>query len=212
MNSKPFIGSIALFLSVVSILHAEESQNLLLNPGLEEGLKGWSAAVPGESRDDSLASISTENPHSGVNSVKLSIPQSIRYNITPSRLDDAYSQQPGDRFRIRAWVRAGSDFVQDPTTPGFYVRITMLNGLKADIPNGLLFFGLDGRASHKLSALDITTVPKTWTEITGVFEVPADAAAVYLNFFVNNGTGSIFIDDASIEKVPASTPLSPLEN
>jgi len=78
------------------------------------------------------------------------------------------------------------------------------------VPN--LHFGFNSQAAHNAGAFETSAVPDTWTKIAATFEVPPETARMNLDLFVDEGSGSIFIDDAALEKVSDSALLTPLLN
>ncbi|MEJ0001558.1 MAG: hypothetical protein WDO13_21945 [Verrucomicrobiota bacterium] len=53
-------------------------------------------------------------------------------------------------------------------------------------------------------------LPKTWTQVQAVIEIPAGVDAVGPSLFDWWTKGAIFVDDFSITKVDASAPVTPL--
>jgi len=88
-------------------------ENLLVNPGFEDGLEGWRPSLPpaAVSKNPTIA-VSADAAHSGAGGLVMTCNESVRYACTPSFLAGWGSPQPGDRFNISVWVRAGGDFVQ----------------------------------------------------------------------------------------------------
>ncbi len=191
-------------------LHAEE--NLLVNPGLEDDIEGWGIFLPEGSEDkDATMSVSPKAAHSGSNGMVMSCSESIRYAVSTRRKEGSKGS-PGERFRVSVWVRAGKDFVQNPKTPGFYIRVTLHSAPAVPVTSGHQHFGLGDFASRGRPPLGTPEVPKTWTKIEATFEVPEETTSMSVDLMVHEGSGDFYIDDFSLKKVPDSTPLTPLED
>ena len=207
-KSVALIPLLTLGLLTPPFLHAGE--NIVVNPGLEDDIEGWTLYVPDVAADkNATMSVSPEAAHSGSNGLVMSCPESIRYSVGP-RSKGGNKASPGERFRVSAWVRAGKEFVQNPKTPGFYIRVTLHSAPGVPVTGGHLYFGLDNHASRGEPRLGTTEVPKTWTRISAIFEVPEETTTMNLNLMVNDGAGDFYIDDLLLEKVPSTTPLTPL--
>ncbi len=68
--------------------------------------------------------------------------------------------------------------------------------------------GLPGMPKIQIAA----DLPTKWTKVEAVFEVPPEVGAVQLGrpeFYARRLTGSVFLDDISLARTDAGTPLSP---
>lgn len=209
------IPSLSVFtLILVPLISSSESmaaENLVANPGFEQGDKDWRLYMAKES-EDKEAKIETDTTvfHSGQSSLRLFSVKDARYSAGP-RVSIS-NVNAGDRFRVSVWVRAGDDFVQNKKTPGFYVRLTQFVDPGED-PIGVHYhFGLGNKVLLSASPAPLGTnrIPDTWQEVGGVVEVTKGAARIGLNIFVERGSGTVYIDDVSLVKVSADTPLSSL--
>ena len=56
--------------------------------------------------------------------------------------------------------------------------------------------------------LALTELPKQWTKLEGVIEVPAGVNIIGPSLFLEGISGTVYFDAVTIELVPAGTPLS----
>jgi len=195
--------------ATTSSLLAEE--NRITNPGFEDGTTSWSLFIGNENKEKDITFTPVKtSPHSGQQCLALSSQGSGRYGVTP-RLN-AQDFAPGEHYRISAWVRASDDFVQKPGSAGVYLRATLFSSPGKDAPGGHYFFALPATTLHAqpLALLGSSPVPKAWTQISSVFEIPEGAHLLSPMVFVDGGSGTLFVDDFSLDKVGPEVPLSPL--
>lgn len=154
--------------------------------------------------------VTGDAPHDGGLAAKLSSEGEARYGIV--NYPKGISYVGGDRYRVSAWVKAGDDFQVKSGTPGFEIRVSFFSnvGNFTDSAAGHFYLALGGQAAmgSGLANSSYEEVPKVWTKVEGVFEMPSDAAAMNVSLFVMKGSGSIFFDDVMLESVDKSTPLS----
>jgi Carbohydrate binding domain len=196
-----------LFLS----LHGAQAENAVQNPGFESDKEGWKLFVaPGSEGSEAVFDVATDNPHAGSSAAKLSAVSAIRYGIYPM---DMVSVEPGEHYRVTAWVRFGDDAELKSEAPAAYLRATLFESPKVDIsdPRGHMHIGLSGAMARndEVDKLKVTELPKGWTKIEGVIEIPPSVTLMGLTLFDQGVSGSIYWDDVAIEKVDASTPLAP---
>ncbi len=184
------------------------AQNLISNGDFELGTKGWAAFVPDDAKpNDCKVEVSGEDPHEG-QSLRLSCSGVSRFAATT--VIKGTEWVPGDRYRVSLWARAGEDFVRTPGTQGFMIRMGFFSDPVAWTPvAGGNFHLMTGNHTSVGSApAGGEDLPKAWTKMEGVFEIPADTAMVNAALFICKGTGSVYVDDLVLEKVDATTPLS----
>jgi hypothetical protein len=202
-------------LGAASALSGVHAQNLLTNGDFENGAKGWNLFAPpaAEGSECKFEAVS-DTPHDGGQCGRLSSVGEARYAITSS--PRGLAPTPGDRYRLTAWVRAGQDFTPRANTPGFVIRVTLFGdpGYQADVPGGHVYLGVDNRAFRgvDVSPLNNEPIPKEWTKLECVFAIPEGTASLNVAVFVWQGSGSVFVDDVSLENVDNSTPLTVTEN
>lgn len=208
-------AALCLGLAPVS-LHAE---NLVPNGGFEETETTWGVFIPQESENKGCELlISEDSPHSGSACAEIKSGDFARFSAYPKKIVGD-PLRPGDRAKLSFWIRAGKD-LKAKGDPGVVVRIFLLDSQGQNLPSSYAFFvGLNGNVSLQpvntppnFSELK-AEVPTEWTKVEAVFDVPSDMAADRLNrpeFFGLYTSGSVFLDDISLERVAADTPLSPL--
>lgn len=208
MTLRSFVGAL---LSLAALGHAA-ADNLVSNPGFESGTAGWDLFVPADSKDkvQPLAVVG-DNPHSGSACAVGSADGFARYGICTPKTGIPVA--PGDRYRIQAWVRFGSDSATKDGWPQAYVRATLMKGPDqgSTDPLGHIHVGLNGETSRNatLWKLSPREQSKEWRKIEGVIEIPPDTALIIPVLFVQGVNGKVYWDDVSMEKVPSDTPLTP---
>jgi hypothetical protein len=187
------------------------ADNLLVNPGFEDGSEGFSFFIPeNEEATKPSFEVSKEAARSGAGGQRLTAEGIGRYGFSMKRSGE-FKPIPGDRYRVSAWVRPGPDFVQKANTPGFFIRVSMFKGTGGGEPKDFLYFGQQNLAARGTStSLNANLEPGTWTQISGVFEFPEDANNMYVTFLLERGSGSLYVDDLSLTQVSETTPLTPL--
>jgi peptidoglycan/xylan/chitin deacetylase (PgdA/CDA1 family) len=187
-----------------------QGDNLLSNGGFEEGTKGWSIFAPPDAQGaDAKIDATGDAPHEGGQAGAMSCSAPVRFAIV--NFVKGTNFVPGDRMRISAWVKAGSDFQPQPGTPGFMVRVSMFNDPSGSqgTSEGLFYVGMSGGVKGPdTSSFKDQEIPKDWTKVEGVFEVVPDTARMNACAFIWKGTGTLFVDDFRLEAVDKSTPLS----
>ena len=184
------------------------AQNLVTNGDFELGVKGWFPFVPGDVKSNDCAiEASSDNPR-GMQSHRMSCKAFSRFAATTVIKD--IEPVPGDRYRLSLWVRAGDDFEVAQGTPGFFVRVTFFSDPKtwAAADGGNFHLSMGNHTSIGNAPASAEPLPKEWTKIEGVFEIPPKTAFMNIATFFYKAEGSVFVDDVVLEKVDNSTPLS----
>lgn len=188
---------------------AANAQNLAPNPGFESGLSGWGLFVPKESQGKAQPlQVTTTEVHSGTAALAVNVTDGARVGIGTK----AINVKPGEKYRFAAWVKFGDNVQYKPGTPGVYFRATLMEAPDKDIADPLkhMQIGLAGtmaRSPHT-GKLALTELPKQWTKLEGVIEVPAEVNIIGPSLFLEGISGTVYFDDIVIELVPAGTPLS----
>jgi hypothetical protein len=187
-------------------------QNLIANGGFEGGIKSWNLWVPAESQGANCRfDVVSDSPHSGTNCARLQSDDYGRFAIGT----DPFPAQPGEHYRVTAWVRADPAALARVNThgvapsAGFVIRLHLSQD-KVETQGGHFFIGLGNVVTRGAPAALTTALPKDWTKVEAVVEIPPGVDSVNPSLFSWWVTGTIFIDDFSIEKVDASTPITPL--
>jgi peptidoglycan/xylan/chitin deacetylase (PgdA/CDA1 family) len=187
-----------------------QGDNILSNGGFEEGTKGWSVFAPQDAQGAGAKIDTTaEGPHEGGLAGTMSCAEAVRFAIVNFSKQANFT--PGDRYRLSAWVKAGPDFEALPGTPGFMLRASMFSDSTGSqgTGEGLFYLGTTGAVKGPdVSSFKDQAVPKEWTKLEGVFEVPPDTVRMNACAFIWKGKGTLLVDDVRIEPVDKATPLS----
>lgn len=183
--------------------------NRLANGGFEDGMKGWHLWGPPESKAAGCTFITVPSElHSGGHQARLESRATTRFGILPD--GPPLRVQPGERYRITAWVKAGADFKAEPGTPGVVLRATLFEFPGKDHPGGHLFVGAQGVAIGNPAPLADPAPPREWTKLEAVVEIPAGANHLVFFVFVWRASGTLSVDDVSLVRVPRSETLTPV--
>ncbi len=188
-------------------IHNVAADSLISNGGFEDGTTGWGLFVPDEAKDKNCRfDVVTDAPHSGVNCVRLQSDDFARFSIGTTFIP----VQPGEHYHVSVWVRADPAAHVLLKTPGFAIRLFLRQG-NADADGGHLFIGPGNRVARNTPADPASkSLPTTWTQIEAVVEIPPGVDAIGPGLFCWRTKGAIYADDFSIEKVDASTPITPM--
>lgn len=208
---KPIIPIAAAALLAAQPLNAE---NLLENGDFEDGAKNWSAFVPPDAQPFECSFAPTDTtPHEGSSAGELSSKGDARFAAV--NYVKGYEFQPGERFRVSAWVKAGDNFVRQEGTAGYCLRVSMFAdaGSTQNADDGMFYLGTNNVAvrGSDVSLMKDQEIPTKWTKLEGVFEVAPNTAKLNVCIFVWKGTGSFLIDDVTLEKVDNSVELTPTD-
>ncbi len=182
------------------------AQELVGNGGFETGITGWSLFVPDESKGKNCRfDVVSDAPHSGTNCVRLQSDDFARFGIGTT----GFPVQPGDHYHISAWIRADAAAQVRPKAPGFIIRLNLRQGT-GEAAGGHLFIGPGNVVSRENPADSSAGLPKDWTLVEAVVEIPPGVDSVLPSIFSWWVNGTLFVDDFSIQKVDPSTPVTPL--
>ena len=187
---------------------ASAQQNLIRNPGFEEGLTSWGAFVPATTpREDCKWELSSEQPHGGAKCLRLQSLKPERFAMNANMLQ----VQAGQRYKVSAWVRVPAGFAVAPGTPGVLVRVDFPskdNTFWKDLV--LVTLGDKVALVPNISKLANSKLPAEWTRMSGVFQIPEGVTQMNVELFMWSGVGDSYWDDIELVQVDAATPLSPL--
>ena len=203
----PLLLSATVLLGLVPHCLAE---NLVSNAGFEQEFEGWKVFLPGNAEYEPLVcEIVSSNPHEGASAVVMNSTVPLRWALT---MKDPISVEPGDKFRIEAWVRVDPNATIEPKLPGLYASYWFADSAweqigKEDPSSPGTFFGLwDGMARwDDLKNLAPDKLPGKWTKISAVVQAPPDAKLLKFSINVWGITGKVYWDDISVERVDAFT-------
>jgi hypothetical protein len=184
----------------------DSASNLVPNPGFEEGQTGYYLFVaPDSTSMNCRYTIDTKSFHSGAQSALMQADDFARFAVGPAA---PIPVGTGERYKVGVWVKAGSDFQAQPGTPGVVLRLNLFQN-NGPSPSGLILIYLNNTVSQGVFPAAVTTpLSKDWTHIEAVVEVPAAVDGMSPVLFSWKGKGSLNVDDFTLEKVDATTPVS----
>ena len=203
-----FLAAALVLFSAYAGMQNSAAQSLVPNGGFESGISGWSIFVPDESsgKNCKFDVVSTE-PHSGTNCVRLQSDDFARYAIGAG---SSFPVQPGEHYRVSIWIRADAAALIRPKTSGMppaagpVIRI-LLRGAGSDTAGGHLFIGMGNTVARDTPSEWSAPLPKDWTKIEAVVEIPPGADTAFPSLFCWWTSGTLYADDFEIEKVAALT-------
>ncbi|MBS4206888.1 polysaccharide lyase family 8 super-sandwich domain-containing protein [Bacillus sp. FJAT-50079] len=186
--------SLSLLLTMVlnvSIVQADESKRLLLNPSLEEtesasagwdqlGAANWSVWKP---TGNPVVSISEDAAHTGNYGLKISSEENGRAAVSQD-----VSVIGGKTYQLSTWLKT-EDIVSGQ---GARIRVVLYEGSQQ----------LDLLYSNRL------TGTHDWTQIKMDVKVPVHADSIRVQLFFETGTGVAMFDDVSLELINPAQSIS----
>ncbi len=169
-------------LTAYGMAYAQTSENLVTNPGFEEGIGYWHPYKNWEPcNDPAYFSIDADTACYGSKSLKMMVTNSGDYVLTAQGIQVT----PGECYNIGAWIKT-----ENVTGPGAQICIEW---------NHRDGYWLGGEWSAKT----ITGTHQDWqfSGVTGV-QIPEEAATsatVYL-LLIQGSTGVVWFDDVIVEK------------
>ena len=196
--------------SAVSSTPMLRADTLIANPGFESGEEEWVLFIPPEHVGAPVEwTIANDESQSGAASASVKSGEPVRFALSSKKV---ISVAPGEKYRIRAWLKFSKDAEISGDGPVAYIRATLSEASKLDIADALGHFhiGLTGDVARNpaVQKLAVLQVPKGWRKIEAVIEIPDGAALMGLNLFTHGVTGTVYWDDVSVELVPPQTQLS----
>ena len=172
------------------------------------GGQPWAMFVPKESEPASCRMAGNcSSTHSGQPGVILASNDFARYGMRP--YTKSIPVIGGERYRLSAWVKADQGCRVESGTAGLLLRATLFVGPAVDYPGGHYYVGAKGVVLGADPApLADAPLPSEWTKLEGVVEIPAGVRTMMLFVFCWKTSGQVCIDQATIEKVDGSTPLT----
>ncbi len=212
MRKCLYLGGLVLaLLSVLSFQsRADDAPNLVPNSGFEDGDSGFGIFPAADSKAMNCRfSIDTQTFHTGKQAALVQADDFARVSIGPNVPIPVMS---GERYRIGVWVKPGSDFQMQPGSPGLVMRLNLSQN-NAPSPSGLIFIYLNDTVfpinTSPNAPLAITApLSADWTHIEAVVEIPASVDSIQPVLYFWKAKGSLYVDDFTLQKVDAATPLS----
>jgi len=171
--------------------------------GFEDNDSPWNDPyVPSDSLDRGCSfDISSEEPHSGLRCGVLASDNSGRIAISPK--GSPYHVEPGQRYKLTFWVKAGKEFEAQKGQPGMLVRIDLMQDR-----DPVSIVTVDWKGTTKIvqadeTLADFTTlpVPPHWTKVEAEFTIPENVNKARPGLFLWRATGSLEVDDFRLERV-----------
>ncbi|MEJ0001437.1 MAG: hypothetical protein WDO13_21295 [Verrucomicrobiota bacterium] len=185
------------------------AQELVGNGGFEQGAAGWKLVVPGGGQAGQAGhdrfDVVTNSPHSGGHCLRLQSDDFACYGVAAP----PFAVRPGEHYRVSAWFRADPAAAMRPDTPdlalaaGFVIRLTLRQG-NAQAMGAHLFLSAGDVVTRDTPAAPTTPLPRDWTRIEAVIEMPAGTDNVVAGLFAWWTRGALYADDFTIEKVAAA--------
>ncbi len=211
MNTTPLLVCCASAAALLAAGSVRAEDNLIPNPGFEEGAGGWLLYVSGQSqavpcRIDQVK----EGQKFGAAAGAMISEDFASFSISPELYAGGEKVLPvdsGERWRLSFWVRA-TGATESTASPSFFVRFPLLKDWKK--VGRLVFIGANGNVvlREATGSLDIAEIasalPTEWTQVAAEFEIPGDAGANQLGrpeFYARGVKGPILIDDISFSRV-----------
>jgi hypothetical protein len=113
---------------------------------------------------------------------------------------------PGQKYRLTVFVKAGGDFEIAKAAPGIVLRATLFDDTGKDASSGHCYVGEGGVSFGSAHSVGEGRIPRDWTKIEGVMEVPVGASRMRFFVFCWNTKGSLSVRSPSIQRVDGATP------
>ncbi len=216
MNTTPLLICCATAAALLASGSVRAEDNLIPNPGFEEGSGGWvlyvseqSQAVP--CRIDQV----NEGQKSGAAAGAMISENFASFSICPEVYaggEKVLTVQPGSKWKLSFWIRS-TEATDSTSQPAFFVRFPLLKDWKK--LGKLIFIGANGAAVVRdaSGSLDIGEIacnlPAEWTHVEAEFQIPNDVPANQLGrpeFYARGVKGPIFLDDISLSRVETEAP------
>ncbi len=177
-------------------------QNLVLNGDFEKGADEWRLFSPAESKNAGCEfSVVAGQGRDGRHAAVLQSVNIGRYGIYPAEYMHI-TVKARERYKFVAWVKAGDNFHQEAGTPGVVMRATLFERPGVDYAPGHIFIGMNGVSQPSAAPLESGIVPKVWTKIEGVIEIPQGVTQMIFFVFCWKASGKFWVDDVSVTKLP----------
>ncbi|REC47997.1 carbohydrate binding domain-containing protein [Chryseobacterium pennipullorum] len=169
-------------LGIVAATAFVSAQNLVNNPGFENGTTGWTATNPGSGTAYYLPTITTTDPHGGINSVQ----------YTGATATTGFEQEiavnPGSTYTISFWYKASGDNTDARIWANYL-----------DAANGAIYQGATA-ATDPLRGPNNGYLPTstTWTQYSVTVTAPANVVKLRLQVRAYNNSTLVAFDDFSV--------------
>lgn len=170
-------------LGIVAVATFAKAQNLVTNPGFENGTTGWTATNPGSGAAYYLPTITNTSPYGGANSVQYTAPTAT------TGFEQDIPVTAGASYTISFWYKASGDNSDARIWSNYY-----------DASNTVIYqnstTGSDPLRGPNNGYLPTSTA---WTQHTVTVTVPANAVTLHLQVRAYSGASvSVSYDDFSV--------------
>ncbi|MGN7864749.1 carbohydrate binding domain-containing protein [Chryseobacterium sp. 22458] len=169
-------------LGVIAIAASANAQNLISNPGFENGTTGWTATNPGTGTPYYLPTLTTTEPHGGINSVQ----------YTAATATTGFEQEipvtAGESYTISFWYKATGDNTDARIWANYL-----------DAANGAIYQN-SNTASDPLRGPNNGYLPTStaWTQHSVTVTAPANVVKLRLQVRAYNNSTLVAFDDFSV--------------
>ncbi|MGI6082628.1 MAG: carbohydrate binding domain-containing protein [Limnochordia bacterium] len=184
-----FVIMFAVWLTFLAYSDTPET-NLIVNPGFEDGLEGWSR---GFGSAGVIHDLDASVYRSGSTSLRLSSTDPTHRGCMYQDIRDF---EPGHKYKMQ-WRRR-TEAVSVPGPWGAFVRISVFDQ-----------DGLIGN-SHYVGRQEEGT--RNWETVEYIFQVPIDAIRIRVELFLDRATGTVWWDDLALWRLPPDPALQPAQS
>lgn len=178
------------------------AQKILLDGSFEQGnTSGWSLFVP-DSKGQKIANLGIENKdaHSGSFAAAVDCMEPQRLAL----ISKPFPLQGGEQVRFSAWVKADEQAELEAGKPGPVLRLLFYTDDNARTPNtdharmiGTNHVLRRGPSAYSRAGRDL--LPKKWTKLEMLVDVPEGTKSATANAFTLGVTGRVLWDDIRVE-------------
>jgi len=199
-QARAFLQPLALFLALLlaSCVKPEVAAEIVKLNG-----KTYSLFVPEGTIGNGCTLRNGEQSNEVILSSKTSARYALRLEAKPLRT------KAGDRYRLAVWVKGRSNSRLDTPGPVACIRATLFDGDGHNAAGGNFYIGLKGVSYGDSKAQGISDIPKKWTKIDGIIEIPKGVAEMKLFIFCWDTSGDIMFREPQFEIVDNNFPLTP---
>ncbi|WP_419488024.1 carbohydrate binding domain-containing protein [Chryseobacterium bernardetii] len=169
-------------LGVVTATAFANAQNLINNPGFENGTTGWTATNPGSGAAYYLPTVTTTDPHGGINSVQ--------YNAATATtgFEQEIPVTAGTAYTVSFWYKATGDNTDARIWANYL-----------DASNGAIYQN-SNTASDPLRGPNNGYLPASasWTQYSVTVTAPANVVKLRLQVRAYNNSTLVAFDDFSV--------------
>jgi hypothetical protein len=169
-------------LGIVAVTAFGNAQNLITNPGFENGTTGWSATNPGSGTAYYLPTVTATAPHGGANSVQYAAPAAT------TGFEQNINVTPGVAYTISFWYKASGDNTDARIWANYL-----------DAANTAIYQD-SNTSTDPLRGPNNGYLPAsaTWTQYSVTVTAPANVVSLRLQVRAYNNATVVAFDDFSV--------------